>query len=69
MKSLFANRFSMTTNDDKITFLNFFMDIPEYDKDGKYVGIKTDDQLSIVLTESAYGALRDMMDEAEKKSI
>lgn len=67
MKSLFANRFSMTTNERKETFLIFYLDVPEYDLEGKYVGMKTEEQQMIILTEEAYDSLRSMMDEAEKK--
>ena len=67
MNSIFANRFSMTTNDNKVTFLNFFLDIPEYDKDGKFVEMKCVQEATIILTDDSYSALRNMMDEAEAK--
>lgn len=67
MDTIYANRFSITTNENKESFITFYLDIPKYDADGKFTGMDTIQKTIVILTESAYENFRSMLDRAEEK--
>ena len=67
MDTIYANRFSITTNETHDVFLTFYLDVPEYDEANKFNGMKTLEQKMVIMTDAAYNNFRNMLDEAEAK--
>ena len=67
MDTIYANRFSITTNEQQEAFLIFYLDIPKYDDENKFVGMETLQKTMVIMTDEAYNNFRNMLDEAESK--
>lgn len=67
MNTIYANRFSITTNENQEAFIIFYLDVPKYDNDSQYVEDETIEKNMVILSKEAYSTFRNMLDEAEAK--
>lgn len=67
MEAIYSNRFSITTNESKESFITFYLDIPKYNNKNEFVEMETIKTVMVILTDEAYGNFRNMLDKAEEK--
>jgi len=67
METIYANSFSITTNDNQESFIVFRTDIPKYNEKNEFQEMESVKSCMIILNKDGYGSFRDMLDKAEEK--